>query len=133
MKMDVEARVCWVMLTILCAASILLNIHLSNKNTSAKKLIAAYESRMLFQSGWNYVSKDYSLVSFDGGRTWYNCVRNDYGFTINGEADKELLKNINAFDVLQKRLENGKIDLSNKNDVKILNDAGIEVKEKEVK
>jgi len=76
---------------------------------------------------------NYNLRTFDGGRTWY-VVNYDHDFrmTIVGESEKiypGLLKHLDALNVVEERVVNKKtFDVKNKDDLKMLNDAGFSVK-----
>lgn len=109
--------------------------------TSAKKYqqreakdLAYYRDTYKHKSGWTSFVKgpdnggtNYSLLSVDGGKTWYNrIVHVDDTVTLT-PADPELLKSIHAWDVLADMANDRPVDLADPIQVNKLRDVGFTI------
>jgi len=120
----------------------LFNIALNNANNRADRAEQTIERLTEYtdrKSGGTSLltgsNINYDLRTFDGGLTWYAVERNnDWGFKIIGDSEEVypgLLDHIEAMDRLTQHVQtNGAIDLSNLDNIKLLEDAGFEVKRK---
>lgn len=102
------------------------------ENKQLKGELARYQSTYLYQSGATTYQGDlvsYQIASFDGGLNWYSVeYQKDWGVKIIGPVDEDLLKSIMADNRLFEYVsQNGPIDPSDPEGMKILQDAGITV------
>jgi hypothetical protein len=88
-----------------------------------------HEKTFLKHVGWNLISGDYSIISFDAGITWWNFKYADPGYTILGPADLEIITRCLAFKRLDERVN--KLDLNSEADLALMQDAGFTVERKE--
>ena len=95
---------------------------------------------MYFPPWWNKIrdgkSFNYHLKSFDGGKKWYaiDIEKKDEGLVILGLVEHVypgLIEHLDGMDSLTNHVtENGSLDLTKKEDVEVLTDAGFTVSQK---
>lgn len=123
---------------IVCSTILLLALHKANER--ADSIERRYEDSTQHwgsKSGGTSLltgtNINYNLRTFNSGKTWYAVeLDSDWGMTIIGESEEVypgLLDHIEAIDRLTQHVqENGAIDLSNLDNIKLLEDAGFEVR-----
>ena len=104
--------------------------------------LVGYYNYSVKPQGWADGFGQYNLVSFDHGRTWYECDRTDdkpivlpdgywlgqAGYTNLRPANPKLLQRVMAFDVLCDIASSGRqLDLLDKKDQDLLRNAGFTV------
>jgi hypothetical protein len=96
--------------------------------------IKYFESTYQRQQGWSQAFGKYDLRTFDGGKNWYAVTDTDKGVTILGTAEEihpGLLAHNAGMDALLKSVkQNGPVDISNPDQLKLLTNAGFSISKK---
>lgn len=107
------------------------NITLDDQLKKTQKELNYYHTTYLTQNGWNSTYGSYHLVSFNGGKNWYNAVWDEEvrgGFQIIGPADPQLVMYNQVWDELVNYAKNhSPVDLANESQQQLLINAGFTI------
>ncbi len=134
--MHIFVIIAFLLVTVLSAGA----IHLKDRLDSSERHVEQLTQHLDSKSGGTAMLTgemfNYNLKTFDSGLTWYAIeYDNDWGVTILGEVEEiypGLLQHLEAMDELTKYVEeNGPIRGMQSGEIKLLEDAGFEVKERD--
>jgi hypothetical protein len=108
----------------------------SERYNNIKRNLDYYQTNYLWKTGGTIMPNghiiNYQLRSFDAGRHWYAVDTKNDNFIILGEANTVypgLMEHLDAWDrIVKYAVQNGPINLSTPDGVKLLQSAGFEIK-----
>lgn len=128
MNVDMLIAVVAVLVGLVITLSVVI-MRMTDNSKRLNREIDWFTHTYLVRSGWNHLFGNYYLMSFDGGKNWYQMEhQEDDGLVVKGPADAKLLAHLKGRDALLAHVSShGPITDFNDESLQLLSDAGFVV------